>query len=110
MELQKRMEGDIMISGLSGEISISTSPELRKLCSELIDKQIKKLILDFGSVAYIDSSGMATLVEMFRKMKQYGGKLRLCNLSDKVRSIFEITKLTKRFERFDSEEKAKSGF
>jgi len=110
MQLDKRTEADIVVCQLSGEINIDTSPELRKLCGDMIDKQIRKLVLDFSAVSYVDSSGLATLIEMLRKMKRYEGRLKICNLSDKVRSIFEITKLTKLFEIFDTEDQAKADF
>ncbi len=110
MELKKEIDNDMAVCRLSGEVNIDTSPDLRKLCGELIDDKIKKLLLDFSAVNYIDSSGLATLVEVFRKMKHYEGRLRLCNLSEKVRSLFEITKLTKLFEIFDTEAQAKEGF
>ncbi|HXV18631.1 MAG TPA: STAS domain-containing protein, partial [Candidatus Omnitrophota bacterium] len=45
----------------------------------------------------IDSSGLATLVEMLKKTKSQGGSLGLAGMTDKVRSLFEITKLDKLF-------------
>ena len=47
MEIQRKMEGEVVTCSISGEININTSPELRKLCSDLLDKQIKKVVLDY---------------------------------------------------------------
>lgn len=110
MQEKRKVVGDITVCSLSGEININTSPELRKVFDELITKKVLKVVLDLSAVNYIDSSGLATLIEMLRRMKKYNGKLRLCNLSEKVRSLFEITKLTKLFEMFNKEEDALKGF
>lgn len=110
MQDAQRVVGDVTICALNGEININTSPDVRKVFDALIAKKTTKVVLDLGSVNYIDSSGLATLVEMLRKMKRYEGKLRLCNLSEKVRNLFEITKLTKLFSIYNSEAEALKEF
>lgn len=110
MQGKRKVVGDATVCSLSGEININTSPEMRKIFDELEAKKTKKVVLDLAAVTYIDSSGLATLIEMLRRMKRYDGRLRLCNLSEKIRSLFEITKLTKLFEMFNTEEEALSGF
>jgi len=110
MQEKRKVVGDVTVCSLSGEININTSPELRKVFDELTAKKIAKVVLDLGSIEYIDSSGLATLIEMLRRMKRYNGKLRLYGLSEKIRSLFEITKLTKLFEMFDDEESALKEF
>jgi len=109
MQEKRKVVGDVTVCSLSGEININTSPDLRKVFDELISKKVMKVVLDLKNVAYIDSSGLATLIEMLRKMKKYEGKLKLCNLSEKIRGLFEITKLTKLFEMAASEEEAIKG-
>ena len=51
----------------------------------------------------MDSSGLATLVEIYKNMHKYEGTIKLVKLSDKVKGLFEITKLNKLFEIFDDE-------
>lgn len=110
MQEKRRIVNDVTVCSLNGEININTSPDLRKVFDDLISKKATKVVLSLGEVSYIDSSGLATLIEMLRRMKKYDGKLRLCGLSDKIRSLFEITKLTKLFEMFGTEEEAIKGF
>lgn len=110
MQGKIKVVGDVTVCSLSGEININTSPDLRKVFDDIITKKAAKVALDLKDVSYIDSSGLATLIEMLRRMKKYDGKLRLCNLSDKIRSLFEITKLVKLFEMFNTEEEALRGF
>jgi len=110
MAVQERVEADVLILDISGEIDINTSPDLRKCFDKLIKDQNKKVLLSLDSVDYIDSSGLATLVEMLQRMKRFGGVLRLASLSDKVKGLFEITKLDKLFGIFSNEEEALKDF
>lgn len=110
MQEKCKVVGDVTICYLSGEININTSPDLRKAFDELTAKKAPKVVLDLTAVNYIDSSGLATLIEVLRRMKKYEGRLRLCGLSEKIRSLFEITKLTKLFEMFGTEREALQGF
>ncbi len=94
MEVKAHQQDGVFIFQVEGEINISTSPNLKKL----FEKQpAKKVIVDLENVSYIDSSGLATLVEMLKKMRSQGGGLALSGMSEKVRSLFEITKLDKLF-------------
>ena len=105
MDIKSVQQGDVLLYQIQGEINISTSPELKKQ----FDKQTsKKTVVDLSKVMYIDSSGLATLVEMLKKTKGQGGTLGLAGMSEKVRSLFEITKLDKLFSIFPTPEQAVS--
>ncbi|MBN2097400.1 MAG: STAS domain-containing protein [Candidatus Omnitrophica bacterium] len=106
MQIKQRKMDQVVIVELSGEIDINTSPLVRKTFDQLIKQQEQKVLLNFSQVSYIDSSGLATLVEMLKRLRRFGGNLRLCNLSEKVKGLFEITKLDKLFQIFPEEEQA----
>lgn len=110
MQVKEKSVGEVVVLELSGEIDINTSPQVRKVFDRLIKQEIKKVLLNFAEVGYIDSSGLATLVEMLQRLRRLQGALRLCNLSEKVRGLFEITKLDKLFSIFANEEEALKGF
>ncbi|MCX5715604.1 MAG: STAS domain-containing protein, partial [Candidatus Omnitrophica bacterium] len=109
MQEKRKVIGDVTVCYLSGEININTSPDLRKVFDDITSKKTGKVVLELTGVNYIDSSGLATLIEVLRRMKKYDGKLRLCSLSEKIRSLFEITKLTKLFDMFGTEAEALQG-
>lgn len=97
-----QIEG-VSVYQVHGEINISTSPELKKF----FEKQpAKKLVFDLERVSYIDSSGLATLVEILKKTKSQGGMMGLSGMSEKVKSLFEITKLDKLFSIFPNHQEA----
>lgn len=110
MQIKEKNVADVVVCLVEGEINIDTSPDVRKTFDKLINKQNKKVILNFEKLNYIDSSGLATLIEMLQRLKRIDGKLRICSISDKIKSIFEITKLEKLFEIFPTEQEALKDF
>jgi anti-sigma B factor antagonist len=105
MEVKSFDKEGVTVFQVSGEINISTSPELKKQYEK---QPAKKLVVDLEKVGYIDSSGLATLVEILKKTRSQGGSLGLSGMSDKVKSLFEITKLDKLFPVFKSQDEAVS--
>ena len=95
MEVKSFDKEGVLVFQVGGEINISTSPELKK---QFEKQSSKKTVVDLTSVSYIDSSGLATLVEILKRTKSQAGNLVLSGLSEKVRSLFEITKLDKLFQ------------
>ena len=110
MKITQEKINDAAVCALEGEVNITTSPELRKASDALIKGNEKKVLIDLSAVSYIDSSGLATLIEMFQRLKKTGGRMRLSNMNDKVKSVFEITKLYKLFEIFDTRDSALKDF
>lgn len=109
MDIKEKRSGDITLVYINGEIDITTSPDVRKFFDRITKDKNAKIVINLAKVSYIDSSGLATLVEGLQRMRSYGGKMRLTNLSDKVKSLFEITKLEKLFEIYPEEAKAVEG-
>lgn len=91
---------------IEGEIDINTSPDIKKSFEKLLSGKTPKIVINFKKVTYVDSSGLATLVEILKNMRAYGGKMKLTNLSPKIKSLFEITKLEKLFEIIADEAEA----
>lgn len=78
---------------LSGEIDLSTSPELLARLQQQIKAKCPALILDFSEVSYIDSSGLATIIEYLKHAHAFHGRVALAHVSERVRTIFELVRL-----------------
>jgi anti-sigma B factor antagonist len=78
---------------IDGEIDFSRSPKLRTKLLDTLNAGVPKLVVDLTGVPYMDSSGVATLVEALQVQRRKGNKLVLCGLQPKVRGIFEIARL-----------------
>lgn len=110
MKIREEKVNDVAVCVLEGEININNSPELRKTFDAIIKRNEKKVLIDFTDVSYIDSSGLATLIEMLQRLKKTGGRLRFSNMNQKIKNIFELTKLHKLFEIFDTKNAALKDF
>jgi len=82
---------------LAGEIDLNQSPRLKLALSKLAESRPPKVIINLADVEYMDSSGVATLVDGFRRINSYRGRLVLAGMNQRVRSLFEITKLDQFF-------------
>jgi len=78
---------------LAGEIDAFTAPNLREELLPLAEGQSKIMMINLKDVSYLDSTGLGVFVGLFKKLKENGGELRLVELSDRVRRLFEITGL-----------------
>ncbi len=89
---------DGVVAGLYGEIDFGRSPALRQqLMAVLQQKKPARLVLDLTAVPYMDSSGVATLIEILQAQRRLGARLVLFGLQPKVRGIFEIARLNSVF-------------
>ena len=85
---------------LTGEVDLHISPSVTASLNEMIDKKPERLVVDLSDVSYIDSAGLAALIEAMQKVEGYGGKFALAGLQETVRSIFEISRLDQVFQIF----------
>lgn len=110
MPVKMSEKSGLVVCHVDGEVDINTSPDIKKSFDKLISSKTPKIVINLSKVTYVDSSGLATLVEILKNMRAYGGRLRLTNMSGKIKSLFEITKLEKLFEIIADEDEAISTF
>ena len=84
---------------VSGDIDLHTSPELRTTILDLFEKRgQERVVLDLKGVNYIDSSGVASLVEGLQEAKKRKARMILTGLNEAPRHVLELTRLTGVFE------------
>ncbi|MFC1548906.1 STAS domain-containing protein [Candidatus Omnitrophota bacterium] len=110
MQISYEENSGVSVFRVEGDIDINTSPDIKKSFDKAISEKKDKIVINLEGVGYVDSSGLATLVEILKNMRAYGGKLKLANLSPKVKGLFEITKLDKLFDIVSGEEEAVNSF
>jgi anti-sigma B factor antagonist len=92
---------------LRGEIDLRSAPALRAHLLEALDDRPARVILDLSAVEYVDSSGVGTMVDFKRRIDKLGAVVLLVGLQERVRSVFEITRLDKFFQIVDNVEQAR---
>jgi anti-sigma B factor antagonist len=91
---------------LEGEIDLHVSPSIAASLQMMIEKKPSKLIVDLSHVTYIDSSGLAVLIEGMQNVEERGGTFALVGLQEMVRAIFEMARLDQVFRIFPDVETA----
>lgn len=86
-------QGGATVLAPTGDIDMSRAPAFRDHVKRAIQAAADKVVIDLSQVEYMDSSGLATLVEAMRNAKQANVELLLCGLHQKVLAIFEIARL-----------------
>ena len=92
---------DVSVVILQGEIDLNNSPNARKLILNSLKKR-KHVMVDLSAVEYIDSSGVASLVEGFQYARRNKQKFGLIGASDAVMSVLRLARLDQVFHIFDS--------
>src|SRR3954453_3553939 len=99
----------IGILALEGDIDMHRSPVVKETLEPLIAQKMPRILVDLSAVTYIDSSGLATMIETLQRIQSYGGKFAMFGLRASVRSIFEIARLDQIFRIFPDEAAAVAG-
>ncbi|MFH1798213.1 MAG: STAS domain-containing protein [Candidatus Omnitrophota bacterium] len=110
MRVSFEEKSGVAICRIEGEIDIDTSRDIKRSVDKVISRDKNKVIINLKDVNYVDSSGLATMVEILKSLRLVNGELKLTNLSQKVRGLFEITKLDKLFDIEENEENAVASF
>lgn len=109
IEIEKSNNGGVVSLTLKGYMDMNSSPDVRDVLTEHFDRSTKAIIVDLSEVPYIDSSGIATLVEGLQWSHSSEKKFRLVGLTPTVKDIFEIARLLQVFEVFGTLEEANQG-
>ena len=86
--------------------SIVIHGDSKRTDHELIKNPVKKYIMDFAEVSYVNSIGVGAVAAALKKAKKLQGNIKFINVSSTVMELFELTRLTKVFEIYESEEEA----
>lgn len=87
---EDKIDNQIVIS-LSGRIDSTAAVEFEEKLIEIIDKGNNTMIIDFKHIQFISSAGLRVLLLAAKKVKPYGGKIVLCEMSKDVREVFDIS-------------------
>ncbi len=109
--INEREERGVVVLGLNGRLVMGDEVKLlREKIRSLLAEHKKMILLNLAEVAYVDSSGIGTLVEGVVLTTTEGGRLKLANLQRMVYSALTLHKLTPAFQIFNSEEEALASF
>jgi anti-sigma B factor antagonist len=107
MNLKTEANGNRMIIFVREErLDAHNSEELKAEMNSLFAAGSKELIVDLKDVRFIDSSGLGALVSGFKNASTRQGSLKLAGLQTQVKSMFELTRLHRVFDIFQTVDEA----
>ncbi len=105
MKTSLRDQGNVRIVAVEGDVDLSTSGDLRRVLFDSM-RGVSRLVLNLGGIRYVDSSGIATLIEVLKECQKKNTEFVLFALSPAVRDVFKLTHVIKIFQVCDTEEQA----
>lgn len=111
MKIKERQEGDVTVLELGGKIMGGDDFELFK---HTIDKLIAKgqidVLLNMSKVKWINSTGLGLIVSAYSSLVKNGGRMKVCEVSERIDNILHVTQLELLFQTFTKEEDALKSF
>jgi len=102
-QVQQEKVGNTLVIRLEGRLDARAVEDIKSEFRKISDSLV---LMNFADVSFIDSSGLGLVVSTFRRVRENEGNLSLCCLSPQVRTIFELTRLHRVFDIYETEELA----
>ena len=109
MEYHFEMVGDVLKVSLDGRLVAACSEEFKEAMFEHL-KDHKSVLFDLTRMVHVDSSGLGVLVTILQRVNSHGGSVKLACLQPRPRIVFDITKIYRVFEIYDTVDAAIASF
>lgn len=103
MKIEEEYFGNVIVLKIKGNMMGGVENlALSERVKELLGDGIKSFVFDMSKIKWMNVSGLGVMMKCLTEIKNKGGQLRLANISDNIRSLFIITKMTALFDCDDS--------
>ena len=109
MKVTTSFRDAVAVVSVVGDVDMYTSPDLRSSLSGLSRGKTPRIVVDLSQVGFMDSSGIATLVQSLKEVRPKGGEVRLAGVGRNVLRVLELSNLTSLFPVHSSVEEALGG-
>ena len=110
MELQAEMIRDVVVVTLPvEELDASNAGELKRDIAPLLDAHAK-VVFDLVRLRFVDSSGLGSFLSCLRKLNAKGGDLKLCRVARPVRTVFELVRMHRVLDIYETRDDAVAAF
>ncbi len=104
MTIEARDVDGVHVVQMEGQVRISTQNDFKDYLDQLSSSFGNAIVLlNMTGVSYMNSAGIGIIVDSFKKFREKSGRLTMCNLSPDIYRLFEVTKLNRFIEIFESE-------
>jgi anti-sigma B factor antagonist len=106
MNMRSHISGTTAVLELSGRFDSYVAPRAAEWLEKITTGSPAHVVVNMSEVNFVDSTGLATLVQGLNRARKRNGELYLCGLQKQVYMIFELTRLDKAFHIFVDEDHA----
>lgn len=110
MEATIELIGSAVVIVLPGSSLDASNAKALKQEVSLILESHKQIVFDLSELHFVDSSGLGAILSCLRYLNACGGDLKLCSMSRPVRSLFELVRMHRIFDIYNSKEEAALAF
>lgn len=110
MELSVEKAGEISVVTIPGEnLDASNSKEFKRVMAPILESN-SRVVFDLSQLRFVDSSGLVAILSCLRQLNAAGGDIKLTGMSKSVRALFELVRMHRIFEIFNTREEAVRAF
>jgi anti-sigma B factor antagonist len=98
IDFSRTDQGDVSNLRIAGTLDVNTAPELAVAIDKLVEQKRPKVVVDLAGLELIDSSGVAALVALYKRIRAQGGQVQVTNARDQPLAIFKLLRMDKVFQ------------
>jgi anti-sigma B factor antagonist len=83
-------QGDVSVLSVNGFLDAHTAPKFEKSMQEEVDAGRFRMIVDCAGLTYISSAGLGVFMSFVEDVREKGGDIKICGLTDDVYQVFDI--------------------
>jgi len=111
MQIKEQMRGNVAVIELKGKLMGGPETmEIHEKVKELVAKGVNQVVIDLGKVSWMNSTGLGSIMGSLTSLKNANGDLKLARVTEKVKSLFMITKLITIFNTYETVDDAVTAF
>ncbi len=111
MAIKEEMKAGISILEIKGKLMGGPeTAEIHNRVKELVANGVTKVVIDLGKVTWMNSTGLGALMSSLTTVRNAGGDLKIARATEKVKSLFMVTKLITIFDNYETLEEALNSF
>lgn len=105
-----RENSDVTVIDVREDLGSYVASDLRENLEDLLVSKTQKIIINMGNVQHINSTGVGAIVGAAKRIRQRGGDIKVCGLSDNIKRTFDLTGASSVVEIYESESGAIAAF
>jgi anti-sigma B factor antagonist len=97
IQYQRTDQGDVSTLQIAGSLDVLTAPELMPLIDKIVEERRPRVTVELTGLDIIDSSGVAALVALYKRLRAVGGQVTVTGARDQPLAIFKLLRMDKVF-------------